>query len=58
MVGGDGNVRGAAVNHAQHRPEHASHRGHLAAVPIPGGRQGVVVAEELIGAVDEMDGHD
>ena len=55
MIGGNGNVRGAAFDHAQHRREHASDRGDLAAVPIPRGRQRVVVPEQLVCAVDEID---
>ena len=55
MVRSDGNVRGAAANHSQNGPEHASHRGDLAAVPISRGWQGVVVPEQLVGAVDQVD---
>ena len=45
------NVRGAAANRTQNRPEHASHGGDLAAVR---GRQGIVVPEQLVCAVDQM----
>ena len=58
MIGSHGNVRGAAANHSQNGSEHASHRGDLAAVPIPCGRQGVVVAEQLVCAVDQVDFQD
>ena len=57
MIGRDGNVGRAAANHVQHRPEHAAHGGDLAAVLIPRGRQGVVVPEQLVCAVDQMDVH-
>ena len=55
MIGRDGKVRGAASNHAQNGSEHASHRGHLAAVLVARGRQGVVVPEQFVRAVDQMD---
>ena len=55
VIGRDGDVRGAAANHAQDRREHAAHRGDFATVPIPRGRQGVVVPEQLVCAVDQMD---
>jgi len=55
VVGRDGDMRGAALNHAQNGPEYSSHRGDLAAVLIPRGWQGVVVAEQLVRAVHQMD---
>ena len=55
MIGRHGDVRGAAPDHAQDRREHASNRGDLVPVPIPRGRQGVVVPEQLVCAVDQMD---
>jgi hypothetical protein len=54
MVGGDPDVRRAAVDHAEHRPDHASDGANFAAAGIARRRQGVVVAEQLVGAVDEM----
>ncbi len=57
MVGRNCNVRDAAANHAQHRPEHAAHRGDLAAVLVPRVGQGVEVPEQLVCAVDQVDFH-
>jgi hypothetical protein len=53
----NGNVRGAAADYTQDRREHASHRGNLATLPIPRGRQCVVVSEQLVCAIDQMDFH-
>jgi hypothetical protein len=47
-------MRGAAVDHSEHRPDHSPDRGHLAAIAIAGGRQSVEVAEQFVGAVDEI----
>ena len=55
VIGRNGDVRGAALDHAQHRGEDASDRGHFAAVLIPRGRQRVVVPEQLVCAVDQID---
>ena len=55
VIGRHGNVRGAALDHAQHRREHAADRGDLAAVLIPRGGQRVVVPEQLVCAVDQID---
>ena len=55
VIGRNGDVRGTALDHAQHRREHASNRGDLAAVRIARGRQRVVVAEQFVCAVDQID---
>ena len=55
VIGRNGDVRGAAFDHAQNRCEHASDRGDLLTIPIPRGRQRVVVPEQLVCAVDEID---
>ena len=55
VIGRNSDVRGAAADHAQHRRDDASDRGDLAAVPIPCGRQRVVVPEQLVCAVDQID---
>jgi hypothetical protein len=47
-------VRGAAVDHAEDRGDDAADGGDLAAVAVPGGGQGVVVTEQLVGSVDEV----
>ena len=57
MIGGDGDVRGALANHAEDRREHTPHRRNLSAGVIPDRRQRVVVAEQLVCAVDQMDVH-
>ena len=54
VIGGNGKVRCAAAEHTQDGCKHASHRGNFAAVPIPRGRQCVVVPEQLVCAVDQM----
>jgi hypothetical protein len=54
VIGSHSNVGGTAANHTQNRPEHAAHRSDLVSVPIAGGRQGVVVAKQLVCAVDQM----
>ena len=53
----DGDVSGAAVHHAEDGTNHATDRGDLRAARIPGRGQRVVVAEQLVGAVDEVNVH-
>jgi hypothetical protein len=57
VVGGHAYVAGAGVDHAEHRIEHAAHRTHFAAIGIARRRHRVIVAEQLVGAVDEVDVH-
>jgi hypothetical protein len=45
VIGRNGNVRGAAFDHAQNRSENTSDRGDLSSVRILRGRQSVVVPE-------------
>jgi hypothetical protein len=45
VIGGNANVRGAAMDHAQYRREHASNSGDLMTVLIACGRQRVIVPE-------------
>jgi hypothetical protein len=52
VIGRDGDVRGAALHHAQNREENTSDRGDLPSIGIAGGRQRVVVPEQLVCAVD------
>ena len=51
-------VSGASFQHAQQRGEHAPHRTHLAPFRVAGMRHRVIVAKELVGAVDQVDFHD
>ena len=55
MIGGNGEVRGAAAQHTQDRREHASNRGDLAAIAIARGRERVIVAEQLVCAIDQKE---
>ena len=55
MIGRDGDVRGAAFDHPQHRGENASRSGDFPPICIPCRRQSVIVPEQLIRAVDQMD---
>ena len=45
MIGRNRDVRGTALDHAQHGGEHASDRGYLAPMRIPRGGQRVVVPD-------------
>src|SRR5207245_8924702 len=58
VIGRNRDVRGTALDHAQHGGEHASDRGYLgylAPIRIPRGGQRVVVPEQLVCTVDQMD---
>src|SRR6185312_3048567 len=50
----NGDIRSPALDHSQYRGEYAANRGHFMAVPITRGRQREVMAEEFVGAVDQM----
>ena len=55
VIGGHAHVRrDLAVQHAAQRAKHAAHRRHLDAVLVLRLRHCVVVAEQLVGSVDEM----
>ena len=58
VVGGDAEVGGAFFDHLEHGGEDASDGGDLHALLVLHGRKGVEVAEELVGAVDEVDLHE
>jgi hypothetical protein len=45
---------GAAVDHPEHRADDAANGRDLPAVTVARRRDGVIVPEELVGAVDEM----
>jgi 6-phosphogluconolactonase/glucosamine-6-phosphate isomerase/deaminase len=55
VIGRDGDVRRALVDHAQNRCDDAAHGRHFAAIAVAGGGQRVIMAEQLVGAVYEMD---
>jgi hypothetical protein len=55
VIGGHAHVGRAGVDHPQNGRQHAAHRPDFAAVAIARGRDGVVVPEEFVRAVDEMD---
>ena len=57
MVGGDAEVGGALFDHLEDGGKDATDGGDLHAVLVLHGREGVKVAEELVGAVDEVDLH-
>ena len=57
VVGGDADVGGAVLEQLEHRAGDPAGRRHLPAVVGEVGRQGEVVAEQLVGAVDEVDVH-
>src|SRR5206468_1571258 len=46
---------GPTSDHAEDRSKHAAHGSHLPAIGIADGGKGVVVAEQLVGAVDKVD---
>lgn len=54
VVGGDRHVRRARLHQIENRSEHAAHRSYLPPLSIPGVRQRVVVAEQLVCAIDEV----
>ena len=57
VVGGDAHVGRALLEHPEHRPEHPADRRHLDAVVVEVRRHREVVAEELVGPVDEVHLH-
>ena len=54
VIGRDADVRRAAVDHAEDGGDHAADGGHFPAVGVARRRERVVVAEQLVGAVDEI----
>ena len=55
VIGRDGHVGRAALHQAEHGADDPAHCAHLAAVSITRRWNGVVVPEQLVGAVDQMD---
>ena len=57
VIGGDPDVGDALGEERRHRPEHAPRRSHLGPVVGSRGRPAEELAEELVGAVDQVDLH-
>ena len=57
MIGRDPDVGRTALDHRQNRSEHAAHGADVLAVPIHCGRHREEMAEQLVGAVDQVDLH-
>ena len=57
MIGRDADVRRAALEHLQHRVEHAGRRAEPLTVAPAAAPAAVEVAEQLVGTVDEVDDH-
>jgi hypothetical protein len=57
VVGGDADVRRALLDHLEHRLQHADHRAERPVAALGEAAQAVEVAEQLVGAVDQMDDH-
>jgi hypothetical protein len=54
VVGGDADVRRAGGDQAEHRADDAADRGHFPSRGVFRRREGIVVAEQLVGAVDQV----
>jgi hypothetical protein len=57
VIGRDADVRGAAVDHPENRSDDAADGADLAPLRVVRLRDRIVVAEELVRAVDEVDVH-
>ena len=57
VIGGDADVRGALLDHLQHRVQHADHRAERPVLALVEAPQAVEVTEQLVRPVDEMDDH-
>ena len=55
MISRNSDVRCTTLDHSQYGREYASNCRDLVSILIPRGRQGVVVAEQLVCAVNQMD---
>src|SRR6516225_2954498 len=58
MVGRNSDVRCSSPHHRENRSKHTAYRTNLLATGIFGGRHGIKVAEEFVGAVNEIDIHE
>jgi hypothetical protein len=54
MIGRDGNMRNAILDHPQQRLENPPDRSNFATVLIARRWQSIVVPEQLVGAVDQI----
>jgi hypothetical protein len=57
VIGCHADVRGVPIDHSEHGSHDAAHGADLPPLLIDGGGDRIVVAEELIGAVDEVNIH-
>src|SRR5262249_60794386 len=58
VIRGDAHGRGAGLEHAEDRPADPAHRSQLGRrTPVEGRRGRQEVAEQLVGAVEQMDDH-
>ena len=57
VVGGDAEVGGAALDHLEHGVQHAGHGAERLVLALVEAALPVEVAEQLVGAVDDVDQH-
>ena len=57
VIGRDADMRRALLDHLQHRLQHAAHGAERAVLALVEAAVAVEVAEQLVGAVDEVDDH-
>ena len=57
VIGRDADVRGAFLDHLQHRMQHAIDRAQRPVLALVEAAQAVEMTEQLVGAVDEMNDH-
>ena len=57
VVGGDADVRRALLDDLEHRLQHADHGAERPVLALGEAAQAVEVAEQLVGAVDEVNDH-
>ena len=57
VIGRDAHVRRAGFEELQHGAEHPRHRGVGRVLPLGAATDAVEVAEQLVGAVDQVDDH-
>ena len=57
VIGRDADVRRSLLDHLQHRLQHADHGAEGPVLPLREAAQAVEVAEQLVGAVDEVNDH-
>ena len=57
VVGGNADVGRALLDHLEHRLQHTDHRAERPVAALSEAAQAVEMAEQLVGAVDQMDDH-